>query len=179
MLVWADLRGGKTHRLSVLGAVQQPLSPASLHPRAARGSSARTRNPLLLAHPTPLPPCSGGVSGFRHVRCLSAARSLLSNCFAAPSRMWAWRGGCARGRMNSRSVFREGMGEARRGERSENREEEGERMLPCLFSDLYWLNCAGLAKSGAELPSPPLSSRQALVFGAECFNSLQLQPAPN
>lgn len=52
-------------------------------------------------------------------------------------------------------------------------------MLPCLFSDLYRLSCTGLAKSGAELPSPPLSSRQALLFGVECLNSLQLQPAPH
>lgn len=134
---------------SVPWSSRSPLPLSTLKLRAV---------PLLLAHPTPLPPCSGAVSGSRHVRCLGAARSLLSNCFAAPSRMWARRGGCARGRLNSRSVFGEGMGEARRGERSENREEEGERMLPCLFSDLYWSNCAGLAKSGAELPSPPLPS---------------------
>lgn len=74
----------------------------------------------------------------------------------------------------------EGCGKQGGVRKSENREEEeGERMLPCLFSDLYRLSCTGLAESGAELPSPPLSSRQALVFGVESLNSLQLQPAPN
>lgn len=48
-----------------------------------------------------------------------------------------------------------------------------------LSLDLYWLSCTGLAKSGAELPSPPFSSRHTLLFGAECLNSFQLQPAPN
>lgn len=38
--------------------------------------------------------------------------------------------------------------------REKREEEEGERMLPCLFSDLYHLSCTELAKSGAELPSP-------------------------
>lgn len=52
-------------------------------------------------------------------------------------------------------------------------------MLPFLFLDLYLLSCTGLAKSGAELPSPPLFSRQALLFEVERLNSLQLQPAPN
>lgn len=41
MLVFGQiLRGGTTHRLRVLGAVEQPLSPAFFYPKAARGSPA-------------------------------------------------------------------------------------------------------------------------------------------
>lgn len=61
--------------------------------------------------------------------------------------------------MNSRrKSLQGGDGGRMRGEKSENREEEERgRMLPCLFLDLHWFHCTGLAKSGAELPSPPLS----------------------
>ena len=138
---------------------------------------------LLFAHPTPLPPFSGAVLGSRHGRCFSAARSLISNCFPAPSRMWDLGGGLRkRGRDEQQERKSSGRGcrKQGRGRKSENREEEErERMLSCLFLALYRLSCTGLAKSGAELPSPPLSSRQALVFGVESLNSLQLQPAPN
>lgn len=63
--------------------------------------------------------------------------------------------------MNSRrKSLQDGDGGRMRGEKSENREEEEERgrMLPCLFLDLHWFHCTGLAKSGAELPSPPLQA---------------------
>lgn len=61
--------------------------------------------------------------------------------------------------------------------RTGRRREKGCRLVCSQI--LYWLNRTGLVKTGAELPSPPLSSRQALAFGVECLNSLQLQPAPN
>lgn len=150
--------------------------------------------PLLAPKPTHLllipllcllaPELSGSQLG----RCFDSARSLILNCFPAPSRMWALGGGLRKqGRDEQQEKKSSGRGwgkdegskEGGEKVRTGRRREEGRMLLPCLFSDLYWLSCTGLAKSGAELPSPPLSSRQALLFEAERLNSLQLQPAPN